>query len=385
MVVKKILRLAVAMLAAVLMLSAYVSAEDTTEEKIEFNEEYRDMLDALPEDIAQLLPEKLYSDNASDIVEGAKEVVSFGYIVRIMLEYLGLELASALKILATLIGRLVLAATLNALKASFSSVAVSEAFSICASCAVFLTAVASQYSIIESVVQFFKRLSVFVNAMIPLMSVLYAMGGNVAGAVVNHSSLMIFMTILENLCAATVMPVAGICIAFSAAGALAPNMGLGGLSGLFKKMYTNALTFTMTVFTTVMAAQSLLASKADGIAGKAAKFAVGNLVPLVGSALAGTLGTVSTSIEYIRSGVGVVGIVVIILMLLPTLLTLLVTKYVFSLAAGAADILGCGSEKKIISEMAGVNGFLMASACICSVTLIFMLTIFAKCSAAAGG
>ena len=156
-------------------------------------------------------------------------------------------------------------------------------------------------------------------------------------------------------------------------------------SAFFRKTYTTALSFTMTVFTTVMAAQSLLASKADNLAGKAAKFAIGNMVPLVGSAIAGTLGTVATSVEYIRAGVGVIGVVVIILLLLPTLLTLLVTKYAFSLASGAADILGCRVEGKLIEELSSINGFLLASAAICSVCFIIVITLFAKCTSALGG
>lgn len=352
-------------------------------ETIPFGDEYKEMLDSIPDDIAELLPEKLFSENTDDIVDGAREATSFSYIMNTVLEYLGLELKSAVKLLATLIGILLLAAVLNTVKTSFSSSSVSEAFSVCTTSAVFLTAIVSQFKIISSVSEFFSRISVLVNSMIPLMGALYAMGGNITGAVVGHSSLMIFMTLVENLCAGTALPVAGICISFSAVGALAPGLGIGGLSAFFRKTYTTALSFTMTVFTTVMAAQSLLASKADNLAGKAAKFAIGNMVPLVGSAIAGTLGTVATSVEYIRAGVGVIGVVVIILLLLPTLLTLLVTKYAFSLASGAADILGCGTEGRLISELSGINGFLMASACICSVTLIFILTVFAKCSAAA--
>ena len=57
----------------------------------------------------------------------------------------------------------------------------------------------------------------------------------------------------------------------------------------------------------------------------------------------------------------------------------------FKRILSAADILGCSREGKIIGELSGINGFLLASACICSVTFIFMLTIFAKCSAAVGG
>lgn len=373
-----IITLSACVLLSVLMFS--VGAEE--DETLACDDEYRKMLEAIPSDIADLLPQKLFSVKTEDIVAGATEMTSFSYVINIALEYLGLELKSAVKLLATLIGILMLAAVLNAVKSSFSSPAVSEAFSICASVAVFLTAIVAQFNIISSVSEFFSRLTTLANSMIPLLGALYAMGGNVTGAVVGHSSMVIFMTLLENLCAGTALPVAGICIAFSAVGALAPTMGIGGISAFFRKTYTGILTFTMTVFTTVMAAQSLLASKTDSIAGKAAKFAVGNMVPLVGSAIAGTLGTVAASVEYIRAGVGVMGIVIIILLLLPTLLTLLVTKYAFSLASGAADILGCSAEGRLINELSGINGFLLASACICSVTLIFLLTFLAKCSSA---
>lgn len=377
-------KIRVLVLAALLIfsISFTVSAE---EEGVDFSEEYREMLDALPDDVAELLPEELFSDKASDIAEGAKETVSFGYLLGIIAEKLGLEIRSALKLFASVLGVLLLCAVMNSVKTTFSSSGVGNAFSVLSSCAVFLIAVAAEFNIIRSVSEFLSRLCIFANSMVPLMGVLYAMGGNVASAVVGHSSLMIFMTLVENFCVQSAVPITGICMAFATVGAVAPEINIGSLSGFFKRSYTQALTFLMTVFVTVVGAQSLLASKADTLAGKAAKFAIGNLVPTVGSALAGTFGTISTSIEYIRASVGIIGIVAIILMLVPTLITLLVTKLVFGLLGGAADILGCGSEKKIITELASINGFLLAVSCICSVCFIFIMTIFAKCSAAAGG
>ena len=355
------------------------------DDKLDCYDEYKEMLEALPEDVAELLPDKLYSDNVGDIAQGASDLVDFGYIINSIFSFIGLRINGALKLLATLMGVLILAATMNAVKNSFASSSADSAFSVCASAAVFLVAAASQYTIVKSVSDFFTRICTFANAMIPLTGALYAMGGNVGSAVVNHSSLIIFMNIVENLCARSALPMAGICMAFSAANALSPEINLGGISGAFKKLYTNALTLVMTVFGTVMAAQNLLSSKADTLAGKTAKFAVGNLIPVVGSAIAGTLGTVSSSVEYIRSSVGVVGIIGVILMVLPTIITLLLAKFVLSLASSAGEILGCSREGKIIGELSSINGFLLAAVCICSVTFIFILTIFAKCSSAAGG
>ena len=48
-----------------------------TEDSEAWGREYKEMIEALPEDISGLLPEKLFSDKVGDIAEGAKEAVSF--------------------------------------------------------------------------------------------------------------------------------------------------------------------------------------------------------------------------------------------------------------------------------------------------------------------
>jgi stage III sporulation protein AE len=312
-------------------------------------------------------------------------MASFGYVIEVIVDHLGLKIKSTLKLFAGILGLLILSSLLNSVKASFASSGISDAFSIMSSCAVFLTAIASEYAIMRSVADFFERLCIFVNSLLPLTASLYAMGGNVAGAVVHHSSLMIFITIIENFCTKSALPVSGICMSLSAVSSVLPNVNVGSLLKAFKKSYTQALGFFMTIFVTVIGAQSLLAGKSDTLAGKAAKFAVSNLIPTVGAALSGTLGTVAASVEYIRASIGIVGIMAVILMLIPTLITLLLTRLVFFLLEGAADILGASNEKRILSELSSINGFLLALASISSVSLIFIIAIFAKCSSAAGG
>lgn len=372
-------------LAIVAILMNVLAVNIFADETLECLDEYKDMLDALPEEIAGLLPESLFSDSVEDISQGAKDVSSFGYILKVIAEYLGLELQSALKLLATLLGILIICAVMNSVKSSFSSNGIASVLSVCVRSSLFLTACMSQLVIVKAVESFFERLCIFANSLLALSGALYAMGGNVSAAVVNHSSLIIFINIVENLCSKSAVPIVSICIAFCAVSCIAPEVNIGGISGFFKRTYTTALTFIMTVFVTVMGAQNLIASKTDTLAGKAAKFAVGNLIPTVGSALAGTLGTVSTGVEYIRATVGTVGVVAIILMVVPIILTLLLTKLVFGILEGVADILDCAGEKKMITEMSSINGFLLACACISSVCLIFIMTLFVKCSAAIGG
>lgn len=355
------------------------------EDEFRAADEYISMLDQLPDEIRDLLPDKLFSSNVSDIENGAEEAISFGYIIEVIVNQLGLEIKGVLKLFVSILGLLVLSSLMSSVKTSFSSDGIQSSFSVVTSCAVFLTAFACEYTVVKAVSVFFERLCLFVNSFLPLSTALYAMGGNVASAVVHHSSLMIFITLVENFCAHSALPITGICLSLTTVGAFVQDINVGAISKFFKKTYTQLLSLLMTVFVTVMGAQSLLAGKSDTLAGKAAKFAVSNLIPTVGTALAGTLGTVAASIEYIRASVGIVGIVIVILLLVPTLVTLILTRLAFSLLGCISDVLGCTNEKKILDEISGVNGFLLALTAISSVGLIFIMTIFAKCSSAAGG
>ena len=363
---------------ALILLPLAVEAKD----QVSFDG-HEDMLSSLPGEVSELLPGEIYSSDPYEMAQGAEKMADLGYIVNAILDAIGMRLDESLGLLATLLGLVIIGAILNSVGSAFSSKGIRDAFSLCASASIFLSAVGAQYSIINSVIDFFGRITTLVNSMIPLMGALYAMGGNIRTAVVNHSSLVIFMGLIENFCSGAALPVSGICIAFAAAGAMSSDLDLSGISSAFKKLYTNTLTFVMVIFTTVMASQNLLASKADSLGGKTVKFAMGNLVPIVGSALAGSIGTVSMGIEYIRSAVGVIGIVIIIIMLLPTIVTLLLAKFAFSLAGGAADLLGCSRESRLIKELGGINGFLIASASVSSVVFVLLLVIFARCASAA--
>ena len=123
-----VLRIGSIILFSIILLSLFsLSAFAEDEGKLDCYDEYKEMLSALPEDSAALLPDKLYSENVSDIASGAQELADFGYIMKTVLSFIGLELEGALKLFATLMGVLILAATMNALKDSFSSSALSSA------------------------------------------------------------------------------------------------------------------------------------------------------------------------------------------------------------------------------------------------------------------
>jgi stage III sporulation protein AE len=150
---------------------------------------------------------------------------------------------------------------------------------------------------------------------------------------------------------------------------------LDALSGLIKKWYTTFLGLLMTVLTAVLSAQSVLTSKADNLQMKGVKYAVSNILPVVGGAVSGTLGTVAAGIGVLRSTCGVCGVILIGLLLLPTLIQLLLYRAVFQLTGTAAGMLRCEGEAKLLGEVASLYGYVAAVVSICSVAFVVALSL----------
>ena len=141
---------------------------------------------------------------------------------------------------------------------------------------------------------------------------------------------------------------------------------------------------TAAVLLTVLSTQTVLACAADSVSSRAAKLVASNIIPIVGGSVGDTLRTLSSSVGYLKSICGIGGILFIILLLLPTLVTLLLTRAVFILAVAVADLVGCESESKLLSELGSVYGILVAVVSMCSVMFILALTIFVRSTVAVG-
>lgn len=348
----------------------------------DYGDSYEKMLDSIPEDVAELLPEGLFSDDPEQIYQAAEQVTGFKYILSCVLRLTGLRLGDSLRLFATLLVILILSAMLRSLRGLARSAVLNQAVNMCTTAAMLGALIVTQYEQLQAVTLFLDRLNMLANAMIPLMGTMYTLGGNVAAATVNNAAMMVFMTVCENLCNRTVIPVTVVCIALALASALSPAVDMKGIATAIKKCYTFIISFIMMLLITVLSAQSTLAAAGDSLGARTAKFMAGSFIPVVGGALGESLKTVAGSIKYIRVSVGVVGIVIILLLLLPTLISVLLTRLALMASGTAARLLGCAEEATILGELTGVYGYLMAVICACSVMFIFSLTLLTRTSAA---
>ena len=125
----------------VLMLIPNASALDYED----YGEEYEKMLDGIPGDIAELLPEGLFSDDPEEIYGAVEEMSGFSYFLSSVGELLGLRVGGALKLFATLLGLLVIAALLRRLGELIKSPMLANTLSMCSLGGIMSAVVAVQY------------------------------------------------------------------------------------------------------------------------------------------------------------------------------------------------------------------------------------------------
>jgi len=382
--IRVVFKIAVLLLLLFLFAACGILSALCAEEGVVIPSEFGTVKDALPDEVKDRLPEGMTSEDTEKQARALSEMLSLPYWLSVAEDALHEAMGQGIRQLAAVCGLLVLAAVFQTVRKSFASQTLQNTVRFCTVGGLFAVLLEMQYEQLSGVILFFDRLFALMTGMIPVTGVLLAMGGNVSTATQTSATLGVFLSVAEGLCAKTVIPVCAIGTAMALCQALSPDFGLRGVANALRKTYTFTLGLIMTLLCFLLSSQSALCAAADSTGARTAKLFSGMAIPTVGSSVGETLRTVAGSIQYLKSIVGIGGIVFVLLLLLPTLLSLLVTRLVFLLGSGVAEMLGCEVEGKLLSELGSVFGMLIAVVAMCSVMFIFSLSLFVRIAVAIG-
>ena len=364
------LLLIVLVAAVFLAFSANAHAEDSA------SSAYGQFVGELPRDVAEAMPKDL---------EGAGESLARAVSPSAIAARIGQEVRSkmkdALSLAAGLTGLLVLSALLSSVRDALGSPALDGAASLCPSAIMAGMLLTLTANVTVTVTDFLDRLGVLIGAMIPFAGTLLAAGGNVGTAAVSSAGFGLLLTVVEQLCAGTLAPVTGMCAVLSVSGALFGVDFRGVVNGV-KKIYTFFLGLVATVLTFSLSVQTSLAAGADGLAMKSVRMLAGRAIPVVGGSVGETLRTAAGSIGYLRSVAGGVGLLAVLVILVPPLVSMVGYRLILIAARSVADLLGTASESKMLEAVETVFGYMLAVMCVCAVTSLLLITLFAKCAVA---
>lgn len=357
-----------------LLLVTPVEAAASDTEEVTMPSPYTAIPDTLPPELEALLPDGLFSEDAEEALSATAELTDWRYLLNTLGAALGLGLEDTVGLLCVLVGIVLLAAVCARLRDGLGS-AGGEILGFTVRLTVY-TAIAMQtVGALSAVQTYFDRLMALTGGMIPVMGTLYALGGNLGRAAVSSELMLVFLGICQYISTTITPPLCVICTSFSLMDALGVRLTLSPLCDQLKRWYASVMGFVMFLLTLALSTQSLLAGKADTLGMRGIKYAVGNTIPVVGGAIAGTLSSVGVGVELLRSVCGVAGILLVALLLLPTLVKILLLRATLRLAATIASMLACDGEAKLLGDVASLHGYLAAAVSVCSVTFVIALAL----------
>lgn len=260
------------------------------------------------------------------------------------------SLKKPLKVFASLLAVILIAALIESMEDSISGSSLSKIFGVIS---VMLSVGIISSSVSDSIRTASEALDsggVFMLGYVPVFASITAASGSVTSAVSYNALLLLVAETAVQISGGVIVPSLSVCMAMGIVESINPDFHLSGITEAVKKTVTFALGFIMTIFIGLLSLQSIVGASADTLGVKAAKFMVSNCIPVVGGAIADTYATVKSSLGLLRGGAGFFGIAVIFLMILPPIMKIAAMKLMFTLADVVSELFGVSRIKILVKN-----------------------------------
>ncbi len=217
--------------------------------------------------------------------------------------------------------------------------------------------------------------STFLSSFIPVLAGATTLTGQPVTA--SAYSLVLFgaCQIFSAVAVDVILPMMGIYLAFSLVGAGMRQQGILDAAGSIRTIAYWILGVMTTLFVGLMTLQNLVGAGADTVTVRAAKFVIGNFIPVVGSALSDAYAAAQGCITLVKNAVGTVGVVLAGLIFLPVLLQSAAWYFASMLASAAAGLFGAKPLAEMMKAFSSALGVLMALVVSFALLLIVSTTI----------
>lgn len=344
---------------------------------------------ASPEDIlsdfADALP-NLVQDEVGDAVgdaEATGELVGAEYLMSLVLSSFGEAVSSSGGFFMTLAGALILFALASQVFSEASEeLRKTVEFGLAVALAVLLfSRIGEDMVRTESAMTDMCKLA---NALSPAYAGLFLAEGGVGVAAASSAGFTAFTLLLENLTVGLLLPLLRVLLGFTLVGIASNSAKTDGIFRSLRHTYVTILVFLSLLLTASLGFQTSLAASADSLSARSVKFALGQMIPVIGGSLSETWRVLSASLGLLRNSLGVFAVVSLFLLILPTLLTALLHRFALSLASSFAGILGCPRAEKIFTDLRGIYDLAVATLSVTLVLFLLTVALIARCTVAVG-
>lgn len=282
-----------------------------------------------------------------------------------------------LSVLGVLLGTLLLCCILNGMQKLPREEALSSTYKTVGVLAVCTAIFLPLCDCIRDAEEAMKSVFVFMGSFVPVYSAALVSSGNPAVALSFQSLVLFVAEGMTAVLSGAVTPLLTVSLGLCAAGGIDDTFPLWSISRFINRICTWTLGFFCTVFVGMLSLQTLVGTKADGVAIRAVRFSIANLIPVIGNAVSEAFGTVQNCLLLLRTTLGGIGVVVTGIMLLSPLLQCGWWALLLSLCAAIAETLSFSSLSGLLKLSAEVVKALAGILVCGGLFLILSLTVVA--------
>ena len=201
--------------------------------------------------------------------------------------------------------------------------------------------------------QALKTVANFMLSFIPIFIGVVISSGLVGVGTTSSPLLLFVATTVSKISTDTFLPLMGGYLSLSITGSISPAFSLNSLASSIKGAANFIMGLCTTIFLGVLSISGNVSAAGDSLAMKTTRFLVSG-VPVVGGAIAESIGATTAATELLKTGVGAFGMVAVAIILLPVLVNLLLWKASLMLSSFAAEILDIKSLSDFLKSVTAV-------------------------------
>lgn len=213
----------------------------------------------------------------------------------------------------------------------------------------------------------------FMLVLIPILAGVISFSGNPSLAISFNTVAFSFSQLVSYFFSEIVPSLSAVLMAVCSAGAVNPLMKTSGIGKTLARIINLIMAFVAGIFVAVLSIRGVVAGAADTVGIRGVRFLVGNIVPVVGSALGEALNSIVAGLSLMKNTVGMFGIAAVLVINLPVLIKVILWKGALYFISASADCLGSQEIKGFSENMTGVLSVIMGAVCFTS--FVFTISI----------
>ena len=320
----------------------------------------------------EIVGEDFYNSTAEKIVAGQLDL-SPANIINAVKDGLFHEITGVKSVLKSILLVSVSAGLLRILNEAFGTKETGNAaFFACflmmsvASLKVFSEAVGYGASVVREICDFITKFE-------PVLMGLLVSGGAITQAAAFHPVMAASVYILGLLIEKCILPITYFAAILGVVNNIGGRVEIGTLNKLLTSSAKWILMGVLTLFSAILTLYGFGTSALNAVATKGIKFAVGNLVPVVGGLLSDTIDTVISGTNLLKNAVGTAGMIAVIVMVATPCIKIWIMMMLLKVTAALSEPF---SDKRITGVLLSVSDAISSVfQMVITASLLFIISI----------